>query len=142
MGGMVSAKTTEWLIRRPKWLQVAAKRLLESGDLDDAAISDLAELCQQEANNEFPDIDCNIPAGAFDAHDSEEIRLCSISEIAGVNKLAPRKPLNFGESNVAIVYGGNGSGKSALKERISTQISITRGSGGRSSLSGPGCTKR
>ena len=31
---------------------------------------------------------------------------------------------------------------SALKERISTQISITRGSGGCSSLSGPGCTKR
>jgi len=30
---------------------------------------------------------------------------------------------------------------SALKERISTQISITPISGGRSSLSGPGCTK-
>ena len=30
---------------------------------------------------------------------------------------------------------------SALKERISTQINITPVSGGRSSLSGPGCTK-
>jgi exonuclease SbcC len=30
---------------------------------------------------------------------------------------------------------------SALKERISTQISITPLSGGRSMLSGPGCTK-
>lgn len=30
----------------------------------------------------------------------------------GVNKLAPTKPLNFGDSNIAVVYGDNGSGKS------------------------------
>jgi len=109
---MVSSTTTEWLTQRPKWLQVAAKHLLETGDLNDAAISEMAVLCQQEANNEFPDVDCSIPAGAFDAHDSEEIRLCSISEVAGVNKLAPRTPLDFGKSNFAVVYGHNGSGKS------------------------------
>ncbi len=109
---MVSSTTTEWLTQRPKWLQVAAKRLLESADLNDAAIFDLTVLCQQEANNEFPDINCSIPAGAFDAHDSEEIRLSSISEVCGVNKLAPRTPLDFGKSNVAVVYGHNGSGKS------------------------------
>lgn len=109
---MVYSTTTEWLTQRPKWLQVAAKRLLESGDLNDAAISDLEVLCQQEANNEFPDIDCNLPAGAFDAHDSEEIRLSSISEVCGVNKLAPQTPLDFGKSNVAVVYGLNSSGKS------------------------------
>ena len=109
---MVSSTTTEWLTQRPKWVQVAAKRLLESGDLNDAAISEMAVLCKQEANNEFPDIDCRIPAGAFDVHDSEEIRLCSIGEVAGINKLAPRTPLDFGKSNVAVVYGRNGSGKS------------------------------
>jgi hypothetical protein len=32
-------------------------------------------------------------------------------------------------------------GISALKERISTQINITPVSGGRSSMSGPGCTR-
>jgi energy-coupling factor transporter ATP-binding protein EcfA2 len=109
---MISSTTTEWLTQRPKWLQVAAKRLLASSNLNDAAISELAVLCQQEANSEFPDIDCSIPSGAFDTHDSEEIRLCSISEVAGVNKLAPRKPLDLGKSNIAVVYGQNGSGKS------------------------------
>ena len=109
---MNSSTTTEWLTQRPKWLQIAAKRLLESGDLNDAAISNLAGLCQQEANNKFPDIDRSIPSEAFDVHDSEEIRLCSISEIAGVNKLAPRTALDFGKSNIAVVYGLNGSGKS------------------------------
>ena len=110
---MASLTTSEWLKQRPKWQQIAAKRLLETDYLEDATISDLAILCQQEANNEFPDIDCSIPAGAFDTHDSEEIRLCSISEIAGVNKLAPRTPLDFGKSNIAVVYGHNGSGKSS-----------------------------
>ena len=109
---MFSSTTTEWLTQRPKWLQFAAKRLLESSYLNDEVISNLAVLCQKEANNEFPDIDCRIPAGAFDAHDSEEIRLCSISEVAGINKLAPRNPLNFGKSNIAVIYGINGSGKS------------------------------
>ena len=109
---MVSSTTTEWLTQRPKWLQVAAKRLLESGNLNDAAISELAVLCQQEVNNKFPDIDCILPSGAFDTHDSEEIRLCSISEVAGVNKLAPRNPLDLGKSNIAVIYGQNGSGKS------------------------------
>ena len=103
---------SNWFQQRPKWLQVATKRLLEVGDLNDAAISEMAVLCQQEKNNEFLNIDCSIPAGAFDAHDSEEIRLYSISEVVGVNKLAPRTPLNFGNSNIAVVYGQNGSGKS------------------------------
>ena len=76
---MVSSTTTKWLTQRPKWLQVGAKRLLEAGDLNDAAISEMAVLCQQEADNEFPDVDCSLPAGAFVAHDSKEIRLCSIS---------------------------------------------------------------
>jgi energy-coupling factor transporter ATP-binding protein EcfA2 len=104
--------TNEWFSHRHKWLQVAAKRLIEAGTLNDEAISELAILCQQEANDEFPDIDYSIPANAFDTHDSEEIRLCSISEVAGINKLAPRTPLDFGKSNVVVVYGHNGSGKS------------------------------
>ncbi len=109
---MFLSTTTEWLDQRSKWLQVAAKRLLEFGELNDAAISELTVLCQQEANNEFPDIDCSIPVSVLDSQDSEKIRLCSISDISGVNKLAPRKALDFGKNNIAIVYGQNGSGKS------------------------------
>ncbi len=102
----------EWFNHLPKWQRVAAKRLLELGELNDANIFDLTELCHKEANNAFPDIDCSTLDWDFDTHDYEGIRLCSISEIAGVNRLAPRNPLNFGESNIAVVYGGNGSGKS------------------------------
>lgn len=109
---MDSGKMTEWLSQRPKWLQIAAKRLLESNNLSDDDISELVELCQKEVDGKFPDINCIIPEGDFGVHKSEKIHLCSISEVVGVNKLAPKKPLNFGRSNIAIVYGCNGSGKS------------------------------
>ncbi len=38
--------------------------------------------------------------------------MCSISDVEGVNALAPKKPLEFGNGNITIVYGNNGSGKS------------------------------
>ena len=121
---------SNWFQQRPKWLQVATKLLLEVGDLNDTAISEMAVLCRRETDNEFPNIDRSIPAGAFDAHDSEEIRLSSISEVVGVNKLAPRTPLNFGESNIAVVYGQNGSGKSGyirLLKHVCGARDCTRG---------------
>ena len=106
------SQIASWFTQRPKWLQIAAKRLLESGDLDDSDISELAELCKQEVKSEFPDLDYCISPDFFDARGSEKIHLCSVSEISGVNRLAPQKPLDFGESNIAVIYGGNGSGKS------------------------------
>lgn len=108
----MGSSTTEWLMQRPKWLQFAAMRLIDFGFLNEDAISELVVLCQLESNNEFPEVECFITPGAFDAKDSEEIRLCSISEVEGINKLAPRKPLEFGTSNIVVVYGQNGSGKS------------------------------
>lgn len=102
----------QWLSKRPKWLQVAAKRILEFNEINETSINEFVTLCREETNNEFPDIDYTIPNDAFSSHDTEEIRLCSISNISGVNKLGPKKPLNFGNSNMAVVYGHNGSGKS------------------------------
>lgn len=110
---LVSSKIVRWFTQRPKWQQVAVKRLLESDDLDDSDISELAKLCEQEVSDEFPDLDCTISPKYFHSQDSEEIRLCSISEITGVNRLAPRKPLDFGRSNIVVIYGSNGSGKSS-----------------------------
>ncbi|MCZ4703921.1 hypothetical protein O6D35_07940 [Legionella pneumophila] len=102
---------SEWLSNRPKWLQMAAKHILEFTEINESTISELVELCRLETSNEFPNIDYSIPKDAFSSHDSEEIRLCSISEVSGVNKLAPQKPLNFGSSNITVIYGHNGSGK-------------------------------
>jgi len=103
---------TKWFSERPQWLQAAATRLLQQSELTDEAISDLAALCRQEADGKSPQKVCSIPAAAFSQAVSGTLRLCSISDIEGVNALAPKKALEFGKGNITIIYGHNGSGKS------------------------------
>lgn len=103
---------TKWFSERPQWLQIAATRLLQHSELNDKDVSELANLCQQEADGKLPKTTCSFPATAFSQGVSGSLRLCSISEIEGVNALAPKKPLEFGKGNITIVYGNNGSGKS------------------------------
>ena len=69
-------------------------------------------MCQQEADGQLPKKTCSFPATAFSQGDADTLRLCSISDVEGVNALAPKKPLEFGKGNLTIVYGNNGSGKS------------------------------
>jgi len=38
----------------------------------------------------------------------------SIGEIKGIENLKPRKPIIFGEGNLNVIYGYNGSGKSGI----------------------------
>tara|TARA_R110002020_G_scaffold423744_1_gene632842 strand:+ start:630 stop:3191 length:2562 start_codon:yes stop_codon:yes gene_type:complete len=103
---------TKWFSERPMWLQSAATRLLQQSELTDKAVSDLATLCQQEADGNLPKTTCSFPANAFSQAAAGTLRLCAISNIEGVNALAPKKPLEFGKGNITIVYGHNGSGKS------------------------------
>lgn len=103
---------TEWLTERPQWLQIAATRLLQQSELTDKDVSELATLCQQEAEGKLPKTTCSFPATAFSPGAVGSLRLCSISDVEGVNALAPKKPLEFGKGNIVIVYGNNGSGKS------------------------------
>ncbi len=103
---------TKWFSERPQWLQIATTRLLQHSELNDKDVSELANLCQQEADGKLPKTTCSFPATAFSQGAAGSLRLCSISEIEGVNALAPKKPLEFGKGNITIVYGNNGSGKS------------------------------
>jgi len=102
----------KWISERPQWLQIAATRLLQQSELTDKDVSELTTLCQQEADGKLPKTTCSFPATAFSQGAAGSLRLCSISEIEGVNALAPKKPLEFGKGNITIVYGNNGAGKS------------------------------
>lgn len=103
---------TEWLSERPQWLQIAVTRLFQQSEFTDKDVSELATLCQQEADGKLPKMTCTFPASAFSLDVAGTLRLCSISDVEGVNALAPKKPLEFGKSNITMVYGNNGSGKS------------------------------
>ncbi|KFI23728.1 AAA family ATPase [Nitrosococcus oceani] len=103
---------SEWFSKRPHWLQIAVTRLLHKSEFTDKDVSELATLCQQEADGKLPKTTCSFPSSAFSKVATSTLRLCSISDVEGVNALAPKKPLEFGKGNITIVYGNNGSGKS------------------------------
>ncbi len=111
MSGIL-ASLTKWFSERPQWLQTAATRLLQQSELTDNDVSELATLCQQEAEGTLSQTTCSFPATALSQGAAGTVRLCSISEVEGINALAPKKQLEFGKGNITIVYGNNGSGKS------------------------------
>lgn len=103
-----------WFNDRPKWLQDAARRIIQNGELTDADIEDLISLCKAEARmNTTTIIPRGIPSGDLNIKEEKiSLRLKSISNLMGINALSPRKPLKFGEGPITIIYGQNGSGKS------------------------------
>lgn len=101
-----------WFKERPKWLQEAAGILLTKISLTDEDKKLLLDRCLQEVDSDDPATAASFPADAFHAHSASELRLCTIGNVKGINALAPRSPLDFGPGNMAVVYGGNGSGKS------------------------------
>lgn len=101
-----------WFKDRPRWLQEAASLLLTKGRLAEEDITALLDKCLQEVDSEDPATVASFPADAFHAQSASALRLCTIGNVKGINALAPRRPLDFGSDNMAVVYGGNGSGKS------------------------------
>lgn len=103
-----------WFVQRPEWLKDRARRIIETGELNDADIQEPVMLCNAEADVlKTPLQPKAIPKGSLQAGATQEaVRLNSISEIKGINALSPRKPLEFGDVPLTIVYGPNGSGKS------------------------------
>ncbi len=101
-----------WFADRPKWLQEAASLLLTKGRLADEDVDALFRKCLREVDSEDTTAAAAFPTDAFHAESASALRLCSIGNVKGINALAPRSPLDFGPDNMAVVYGGNGSGKS------------------------------
>lgn len=103
---------TSWFSQRPMWLQAATDLLLTQSELSDEDIAEIVTMCQQEADGKLGKTISTFPVSAFSQNTAGTLRLCSISDVQGINALAPSKPLEFGEGSIAVVYGSNGSGKS------------------------------
>jgi len=117
---------------RHRWLQDAACRLIARGILSAEDISELTVLCKAEARilqNEgqpVPEFQ-RMPPGGFRLADSgANVRLESVGSLKGVNALAPKKPLEFSDQPLCVVFGNNGSGKSGYV-RVLKQLCGCRG---------------
>jgi len=60
----------------------------------------------------------NVPE-TIEEYERKEVKLISISEIQGVNRLAPNQELKFSK-NLTVIYGNNGSGKTGYSRILKT----------------------
>ncbi|NIF18242.1 AAA family ATPase [Pantoea sp. Cy-639] len=101
-----------WLLKQNDWLQEAADRILKKGGVDAADIAEICEILKTPAGQKATG------HRTFDElthkHNADdELRLVRISDIAGIENLEPRQPLEFAAANLTVIYGHNGSGKSS-----------------------------
>lgn len=103
-------KLTEWFNSRPVWFKYGTQKLIDQGKLTESDFVEITDICLKRKVVKPTSVDINKiikPSSNYSLH------LSMISEVKGVNALAPRKPLNFGANNLTVVYGANGSGKSS-----------------------------
>lgn len=98
-------------------MQDTARRLFQNEELTSDDLKELLVLCKREAGIVVEGYEVlkplPIPVVSFNVPDEAiTLRIKAISEVKGINALAPRKPLEFGDASLSIVYGSNGSGKS------------------------------
>jgi hypothetical protein len=107
----IQEEIREWLLTQKDWLQEAADRLLKQGMLAGDDLKDVCTILKSQVGQTITkhrNFD-----GLVDAPNAgSELRLVSIGDVQGIENLAPRQPLTFGNGNLTVIYGHNGSGKS------------------------------
>ena len=109
----VLAEILQWSESRPDWQRDALRRLVKNGDLEDADLEALTEICKwahglAEDQDHTPLEKEHLPRNGTD---SGQVNVQSIYHHCGVNALAANQTLRFGPG-LTIVYGDNAAGKS------------------------------
>lgn len=102
----------QWLHKQPDWLQDAAERLLKQGSLSATDVKDLVARLKI-ADGQKVTVHRAFDSLAQPSAAGLDLRLKSIDALTGIEGLAPRRPLIFGNTNLTVLYGHNGSGKSS-----------------------------
>ncbi|MCM1958202.1 AAA family ATPase [Acinetobacter modestus] len=113
----MSDDVRQWLYTQKNWLQEAAERLLKSERLLDQDIVDIVNLIKT-SQDQKPQHQRTFSELSIVNSLNNELRLKSIGKIYGIENLAPRQPLNFGNENLVVIFGHNGSGKSSYSKII------------------------
>lgn len=102
----------KWFKDRPKWLQVAASKLINKKEITEEDKENLLKVCKSEVGiGDESDISSFVTK--FKELDEEvAVHIQSISDVKNINALSPKNPLEFHDSNLTIIYGQNGAGKS------------------------------
>lgn len=103
-----------WLGERNRWLQTAAKNLIDTKKPPtDDQIAELARLCIIESKKgEDPGFATVTPGSLALAANRPAIRIDGLSDVYGLNAVKSGAALPFCAGNITVFYGQNGSGKS------------------------------
>ncbi len=102
----------QWLLTQQDWLQEAADRLLKQGVLADADLNAVCCILKTEAG-QIATQHRTFDSLADAPNVSSKLRLVGVGDVFGIENLAPSQLLNFGNGNLTVIYGHNGSGKSS-----------------------------
>lgn len=102
----------QWLRKQANWLQDASEQLLKKGALS-AVDVDALVACLKTAEGQKVSAHRSFDSLAQPSTAGLDLRLKSIGALTGIEGLAPRRPLEFGQTNLAVVFGNNGAGKSS-----------------------------
>jgi energy-coupling factor transporter ATP-binding protein EcfA2 len=115
----------KWSIDRPEWQRDALRRIIETGNLDNAALLELEHLSRSKIT-----IDAikpvSITADPLRAEHlpsapnvNASVSLISIGDLQNVNRLADGSTIPFGDgTDLTVIYGENGAGKSGYARVI------------------------
>jgi energy-coupling factor transporter ATP-binding protein EcfA2 len=105
----------DWSQARPDWQRDALRRIVSKGRLDASDIQELTDLCKlgrgAKINGKKASFltKAHLPANPGQG---AQVSLVSVSDVDGVNNLAPGQTLTFEQNGITIIYGDNGAGKS------------------------------
>lgn len=111
-----------WGAGLPPWQQDAIGRLFAKGEL--TAHDDNHLLALVRSAHGLPDPENRVATTLDAAHivppvdTGKLIQLTSLAGVLNVNALAPDQVLNFDQTGLTIIYGGNGSGKSGYSRAL------------------------
>ena len=115
----------KWSGTRPEWQRDTLRRIMEKGTLDNTDIQELEHICRgkiQIAAIKPPHMAAKPLCAAHlpsALGTSESVSLLRMGDLQYVNRLPAGSTLPFGMGNgLAIVYGGNGAGKSSYARVI------------------------
>ena len=120
----VYAQFEAWLVAQPFWLQDAAYHIFHGIEIDDALISSYADMCVSQMKKESVEYKHLSNAEVKAPKVVSQISVLWLSNIVGVNALAPEAILEFSPKGATVVYGLNGTGKSGFM-RIFKQLSAS-----------------
>ena len=100
-----------WFEKQSVWIQDAVVTYYNNGLFTEDDVKRFARECINEASGKKTKFDLT-NLNLLSRDDRKSFILKSISNVEGVNALAPKTELSFGSNGITVVYGENGAGKS------------------------------